>query len=154
MATPLPIAGSFDDDLVAGVGLHPLSAEPLTVASYLAARASAGVGIATMRLATSAISKAHEWARLERPAGTWACRLSEGMRTGLSRPQRQSGALTSVQPRRRSRGTETPDQAAERGKFDVALSDAGRRLTRGTFSVGTPPLASSPWSAPRPTQKP
>ena len=39
--------------------------------------------------------------------------------------------LTAVQPRRRGRGIETPEQAAERGKFDEALvavlSDAGLR---------------------------
>ena len=39
--------------------------------------------------------------------------------------------LTAVQPRRRGRGIETPELAAERGKFDVALvaalSDAGLR---------------------------
>ena len=39
--------------------------------------------------------------------------------------------LTAVQPRRRGRGFETAEQAAERGKFDVALaavlSDAGLR---------------------------
>ena len=59
----------------------------------------------------------------------------------LARPQRQAGALTAdvlavirltaVQPRKRGRGIETPEQAAERGKFDVALvamlSDAGLR---------------------------
>ena len=59
----------------------------------------------------------------------------------LSKPQRQSGALTAdvlavirltaVQPRRRGRGIETPEQAAERRKFDLALvavfSDAGLR---------------------------
>ena len=49
----------------------------------------------------------------------------------LSKPQRQAGALTAdvlavirltaVQPRLRGRGFETPEQAAERGKFDVAL---------------------------------
>ena len=49
----------------------------------------------------------------------------------LSRPQRQSGALTAdalavirltaVQPRRRGRGFETAEQAAEQAKFDVAL---------------------------------
>ena len=70
----------------------------------------------------------------------------------LSRPQRQSGALTAdalavirltadalavirltaIQPRRRGRGFETAEQAAERAKFDVALvavlSEAGLRL--------------------------
>ena len=59
----------------------------------------------------------------------------------LAKPQRQSGALTAdvlavirltaVQPRPRGRGIETPEQAAERGKFDLALvaalSDAGLR---------------------------
>ena len=59
----------------------------------------------------------------------------------LSRPQRQSGALTAdvlavirltaIQPRKRGRGLETPAQAAERAKFDLALvavlSDAGLR---------------------------
>ena len=39
--------------------------------------------------------------------------------------------LTAVQPRRRGRGLETPAQAAERAKFDLALvavlSDAGLR---------------------------
>ena len=49
------------------VRLTSLPAEPLTVARYLAARANAGASIATLRLATSAISKAHEWARLESP---------------------------------------------------------------------------------------
>ena len=55
------------------VGLSPLPAEPLTVARYLAARANSGASIATLRLATSTISKAHEWAKLESPAGTRAC---------------------------------------------------------------------------------
>ena len=59
----------------------------------------------------------------------------------LSKPQRQSGALTAdvlavirltaVQPRKRGRGIETPEQAAERAKFDLALvvvlSDGGLR---------------------------
>ena len=39
--------------------------------------------------------------------------------------------LTAVQPRKRGRGIETPEQAAERARFDVALvavlSDAGLR---------------------------
>ncbi len=49
------------------VGLTTLPAEPLTVARFLAARAGSGASIATIRLATSAISKAHEWAKLESP---------------------------------------------------------------------------------------
>ena len=55
------------------VGLSSLPAEPLTVARYLAARAGSGASMATLCLATSAISKAHEWAKLESPCGTRAC---------------------------------------------------------------------------------
>ena len=124
------------------VGLTPLPAEPLTVARYLAARAGSGASIATLRLATSAIAKAHEWARLESPCRDPGVRASiKGWGRRLAKPQRQSGALTAdvlavirltaVQPRKRGRGTETVEQAAERGKFDVALvailSDAGLR---------------------------
>ena len=129
-------------DWCAEVGLKSLPAEPLTVARYLAARAGSGASIATLRLATSAISKAHEWAKLESPCRDPGVRASlKGWGRRLSKPQRQSGALTAdvlavirltaVQPRRRGRGFETADQAKERGKFDVALvaalSDAGLR---------------------------
>ena len=124
------------------VGLTSLPAEPLTVARYLAARAGSGASIATIRLATSAISKAHDWAKLESPCRDPGVRASlKGWGRRLSKPQRQSGALTAdvlavirltaVQPRKRGRGIETPEQAAERGKFDLALvavlSDAGLR---------------------------
>ena len=124
------------------VGLTSLPAEPLTVARYVAARANSGASIATIRLATSAISKAHEWAKLESPCRDPGVRASlKGWGRRLSKPQHQSGALTAdvlavirltaVQPRKRGRGIETPDQATERGKFDVALvavlSDAGLR---------------------------
>ena len=124
------------------VGLQPLPAEPLTVARYLAARANAGTAVATLRLATSAISKAHEWAKLESPYRDPGVRASlKGWGRRLAKPQRQSGALTAdvlavirltaVQPRRGGRGFETPEQAAERAKLDLALlaalSDAGLR---------------------------
>ena len=130
------------NDWCGDVGLRALPAGPLTVARYLAARAGSGASIATLRLATSAISKAHEWARLKSPCRDPGVRASlKGWGRRLSKPQRQSGALTAdvlavirltaVQPRRRGRGLETPEQAAERGKFDVALvavlSDAGLR---------------------------
>lgn len=55
------------DGWCAEVGLRSLPAEPLTVARYLAARARTGASIATLRLAASAITKAHEWAKLESP---------------------------------------------------------------------------------------
>ena len=134
------------------VGLSSLPAEPLTVARYLAARANAGASIATMRLATSAIAKAHEWAKLESPCRDPGVRASlKGWGRRLAKPQRQSGALTAdvlavirltaVQPRKRGRGVETPQQAAERGKFDLALvaalSDAGlRRSEAATLTWG------------------
>ena len=47
----------------------------------------------------------------------------------LSKPQRQACILTAVQPRKRGRGFETAEQAAERARFELALvavlSDAG-----------------------------
>ena len=139
------------NDWCADVGLRSLPAEPLTVARYLAARAGDGASIATMRLATSAIAKAHEWAKLESPCRDPGVRASlKGWGRRLSKPQRQSGALTAavlavirltaVQPRKRGRGFETPEQATERGRFDVALvaalSDAGLRRPRRRRSPG------------------
>ena len=124
------------------VGLRSLPAQPLTVARYLAARANDGASVATLRLAASAISKAHEWAKLESPCRDPGVRASlKGWGRRLAKPQRQSGALTAdvlavirltaVQPRKRGRGTETAEQAAERARFDLALvavlSDAGLR---------------------------
>ena len=124
------------------VGLRALPAEPLTVARYLAARAGSGASIATLLLAASAIAKAHEWAKQESPCRDPGVRASlKGWGRRLAKPQRQAGALTAdvlavirltaPKPRARGRGIETPEQAAERGKFDVALvavlSDAGLR---------------------------
>ncbi len=130
------------DDWCAEVGLSALPAEPLTVARYLAARAGSGASVATLRLAGSAIAKAHQWAKLESPCRDPGVRVSlKGWGRRLAKPQRQSGALTAdvlavirltaVQPRKRGRGVETPEQARERARFDLALvavlSDAGLR---------------------------
>ena len=135
------------DDWCDEMGLRSLPAEPLTVARYLAARAGSGASIATLRLATSAISKAHEWAKQESRCRDPGVRASlKGWGRHLAKPQRQSGALTAdvlavirltaVQPRKRGRGIETPEQAAERAKFDVALvavlSDAGLRRSEAS----------------------
>ena len=124
----------------ADVGLMSLPAEPLTVARYLAARAGDGASIATMRLASSAIAKAHEWAKLESPCrDPGVCASLKGWGRRLAKPQRQAGALTAdvlavirltaVQPRRR--GLETGAPAARRARFDLALvsvlSDGGLR---------------------------
>ena len=132
------------------VGLTSLPAEPLTVARYLAARANSGASIATMRLATSAITKAHEWAGHESPCKDRGVRASlKGWGRRLAKPQRQAGALTAdvlavirltaVLPRLRGRGFETAEQAAVRAKFDLALvalvavlSDAGLRRSEAS----------------------
>ena len=104
------------------VGLPSLPAEPLTVARYLAARA-----------------KAHEWAGHESPCRDRGVRASlKGWGRRLAKPQRQAGALTADvlavirltagRPRRRGRGFETAEQAAQRGRVDLAL---GRVLSDG-----------------------
>ena len=129
-------------DWCAEVGLVSLPSEPLTVARYLAARAGSGASVATMRLVTSAIAKAHEWAKVESPCRDPGVRASlKGWGRRLAKPQRQAGALTAdvlsvirltaPKPRARGRGMETPAQAAQRARFDLALvavlSDGGLR---------------------------
>ena len=135
------------DDWCAEVGLRSLPADPLTVARYLAARADSGASVATLRLAASAIAKAHQWAKLESPCRDPGVRASlKGWGRRLAKPQRQSGTLTAdvlavirltaQQPRKRGRGIETAEQAAVRAKFDVALvavlSDAGLRRSEAS----------------------
>ena len=79
------------------MSLSSLPAEPVTLAGYLSARANAGASIATLRLATSAISKAHEWAKLASPCRDSGVRASLKEWGGrLAKPQRQSGALTAA----------------------------------------------------------
>ena len=124
------------------VDLRSIPAEPLTVARYLAVRAGSGASIATLRLATSAIAKVHEWAGHDSPGRDRGVREAlKGWGRRLARPQRQAGALTAdvlavirltaPKPRARGRGFETPEQAAERARFDLALvavlSDGGLR---------------------------
>ena len=137
-------------DWCGDVGLHSLPAEPLTVARYLAARANSGARIATLRLATSAIATAHEWAGHESPCRDPGVREAlKGWGRQLAKPQRQAGALTAdvlavirltaVQPCQRGRGFETAGQAEERGRFDVALvaalSDAGLRRSEAAALI-------------------
>ena len=130
------------------VGLSALPAEPLTVARYLAARAGSGASIATLRLATSAISKAHEWAKLESPCRDPGVRASlKGWGRRLAKPQRQSGALTAdvlavirltagAAPQARPRHGDGGAGSQERARFDVALvavlSDAGLRRSEAS----------------------
>ena len=132
------------------VGLQSMPADPLTVARYLAVRAGDGASIATMRLVSSAIAKAHDWAGHESPCRDQGVRASlKGWGRRLAKPQRQAGALTAdvlavirltaVQPRRRGRGIETSAQAAERSKFDLALvavlSDGGLRRSEASSLI-------------------
>ena len=116
------------------------------MARYLAVRAGDGAAVATMRLAASAIAKAHQLAGQESPGRDPGVREAlKGWGRRLSKPQRQAGALTAdvlavirltaVQPRPRGRGLETAEQAAERARFDLALvavlSDGGIAAFRG-----------------------
>ena len=135
------------DEWCGEMGLRSLPAEPFTVARYLAVRAGDGASMATMRLTTSAIAKAHEWAGHESPCKDRGVRASlKGWGRRLAKPQRQAGALTAdvlavirltaVQPRRRGRGMESPAQAAVRARFDLALvavlSDGGLRRSEAS----------------------
>ena len=115
------------------------------MARYLAARAGDGARASrdhAPRLATSAIAKAHEWAKLDSPCRDPGVRASlKGWGRRLAKPQRQAGGLTAdvlpvirlttVQLRRRGRAFETAEQAAVRARFDLALvavlSDGGLR---------------------------
>ena len=58
------------NDWCDSVVLRSMPAEPLTVARYLAVRPGSGAAVATLRLATSAIAKAHDGPSWNRPAGT------------------------------------------------------------------------------------
>ena len=130
------------NDWCGEMGLRALPAEPLTVARYLAVRAGSGASVATLRLAASAIAKAHQLAGHESPGRDQGVRASlKGWGRRLAKPQRQAGALTAdvlsvirltaPKPRARGRGLETPAQAAQRARFDLALvavlSDGGLR---------------------------
>ena len=67
------------------------------MARYLAARANAGASIATLCLATSAITKAHEWAGHESPCRDQGVRASlKGWGRRLAKSQRQAGAFTAA----------------------------------------------------------
>ena len=130
------------NDWCDSVVLRSMPAEPLTVARYLAVRAGDGASIATLRLATSAIAKVHEWAGHDSPGRDRGVREAlKGWGRRLARLQRQAGALTAdvlavirltaPKPRARGRGFETAEQAAQRARFDLALvavlSDGGLR---------------------------
>ena len=164
------------NDWCDGVGLSALPAEPRTVARYLAARAGGGASIATIRLATSAISKAHEWGKLESPGRDPGVRASlKGWGRRLAKPQRQAGALTAdilavirltaVQPRKRGRGFETTGAGRRKGQVRPGPGGnpvrprveafQGDHVDLGeTLCAGMTAAAASPSYAPRPTSRP
>ena len=82
------------------VGLPSLPAQPLTVARYLAVRAGDGAAVATLRLATSAIAKVHEWAGHDSPG------RDRGVREALKGWGRRSGQTPASgrRPHRRRAG--------------------------------------------------
>ena len=92
-----------------------------------------------MPLATSAITKTHEWAGHESPCKDRGVRASlKGWGRRLAKPSARPGALTAdvlavirLTAVQLCSGIETAEQAAERGKFDAALvavlSDGGLR---------------------------
>ena len=133
------------NDWCDSVGLQSMPAQPLTVARYLAVRANAGVSVATLRLAASAIAKAQQLAGHESPGRDQGVREAlKGWGRRLAKPQRQAGALTAdvlsvirlTAPKPRARGLETAEQAAERARFDLALvavlSDGGLRRSEAS----------------------
>ena len=74
-------------DWCGDVGLRSLPADPLTVARYLAVRAGDGASIATLRLAASAIAKAHQLAGHESPCRDPGVRASlKGWWRRLAKP--------------------------------------------------------------------
>ena len=104
------------------VGLTSLPAEPLTVARYLAARTNSGASIATIRLATSAISKAHEWAKLESPCrDPGRARLFERM---------EPAALEAPAPVRRPHRRRAGRHPPHRQSSPASAAAASRRLIR------------------------
>ena len=64
------------NDWCGDVGLRALPADPLRVARYLAVRAGSGASVATLRLAASAIAKAHQLAGHESPGRDQGVRAS------------------------------------------------------------------------------
>ena len=78
------------NDWCGEMGLNSLPAEPLTVARYLAVRAGSGATIATMRLAVSAIAKAHELAGHESPG------RDQGVRASLIRTGKAFGQASAA----------------------------------------------------------
>lgn len=76
-------------------GLKPLPADPQTVAVYLAARAEAGLAVASLSLALAAIGEAHRVAGYESPRSTPAVReVWRGIKRAHGTAQRRVEPVT------------------------------------------------------------
>lgn len=129
-------------------GLNPLPASPDTVVHYLEALASSrprsrsrsSPSFATVRLAASVIAKAHKLQGYRSPCDDRSVKeVLKKLQFTLAEPRSETGALTpdncrrisayADDPRSRGRGYETEENAAQRGRVDVALvqvlSEAG-----------------------------
>ncbi len=98
-----------------------LPAAPQAVAAYLAARAEAGAGMATLRMATAAIGAAHELAGETSPC---ANRLVKTAMQGFARQAAEAGATV-----RQARGLTAEAVAAIRGALS-GRADTSRRAAR------------------------
>ena len=130
---------------------HAIPAAPEDVANYLVQLAAAGKSVASVRLAASAISKAHTVAGFDSPTRSETVRLAiKGLACQHGQPQIQASALdaaaldviraTAMLPRTVRRGVpETPDYAAWRGQVDIALcsvlGDAGLRRSEAAALI-------------------
>lgn len=108
--------------------VQPLPAVPETVAAYLAARANAGAGMATLRMATAAIGLAHRIADADNPCADSVVR--EAMK-GLSRQAAETGETA-----RQARGLDVEAVAAIRGALNGRI-ETSIRAARDMALVST-----------------
>ncbi|MDE0222217.1 MAG: tyrosine-type recombinase/integrase [Spirochaetaceae bacterium] len=114
-------------------GHQPLPATPDAVAAYLAERAEQGAAASTLSAARAAIGASHRDANVDDPTATEPVRrVLKGLRrqaAGRGRGQAQgltaddcaAVLATADRPRRTGRGTESDEQAAERGATDKVI---------------------------------
>lgn len=99
-------------------GAAALPAAPSAVAAYLAARAGAGAGMATLRMATAAIGAAHELAGEASPC---ADRIVKTAMKGFGRQAAEAGQAV-----RQARGLDAEAVAAIRGSLNGAADTSAR----------------------------
>ena len=141
-----------------------LPANPDAVAAYLAARAEAGAGRATLDMARAAIAAAHDMAGEENPCAAAVVRLTlQGLhRQAAGRSVRQAAALDSQALAAIRATTGRHARTNPRAARDMALvsvmADTGLRITEAAASSGpTSPMnptaaGASPSGARRPTR--